>query len=78
MTGDHGRMADTHGNYTHRSTRTAGNDPVEGADPGGTRSTHPGQPNKQGPAAKDPAVEQHVGSGDRNPVRETRGRKGSI
>lgn len=45
--------------------RTAGNDPVEGADPGGTRSTKPGNPDKSGPA-KPEKVEQKVVSGDRN------------
>lgn len=45
--------------------RTAGNDPVEGADPGGTHSTKPGNPDKRGPA-KPGRVEQDVVSGDRN------------
>jgi hypothetical protein len=67
-----------HENHQHRSTRTAGNDPVAGADPGGTRSTHPGQPDKRGAPAVESAVTQHVSSGDRNPARETRGRKGSV
>ena len=31
------------------STRTTGNDPVEGIDPGGTRPTKPGNPDKGGP-----------------------------
>lgn len=45
--------------------RTAGNDPVEGADPGGTRSTKPGNPDKSGKARPE-RVEQAVESGDRN------------
>jgi hypothetical protein len=45
--------------------RTAGNDPVEGADPGGTHSTKPGNPDKSG-AAKPGRVAQTVESGDRN------------
>ena len=45
------------------STRTTGNDPVEGVDPGGTRPTRPGHPGKDGA----PATEQTVESGDRNP-----------
>ena len=45
-----------------QSTRTTGNDPVEGLDPGGTRSTRPGK-RKDGTA---PKVEQAVRSGDEN------------
>jgi hypothetical protein len=45
--------------------RTAGNDPVEGADPGGTRSTKPGNPDKTGKARPE-KVRQTVVSGDRN------------
>lgn len=47
------------------SKRVTGNDPAEGADPGGTRPTRPGNPDKQGPA-KPARVEQTVESGDRN------------
>ncbi|MBV9655477.1 MAG: hypothetical protein JOZ42_13035 [Acetobacteraceae bacterium] len=46
-----------------QSTRTTGNDPVEGVDPGGTRPTKAGQPGKDGGRA----TEQTVESGDRNP-----------
>lgn len=49
------------------STRTTGGDPVEGADPGGTHSTKPGNPDKSGtsrPAHVDDG--QTVVSGDRN------------
>ena len=46
-----------------RSTRTTGNDPVEGLDPGGTRSTRPGRRDKQA----DKQVTHTVTSGDRNP-----------
>jgi len=46
------------------STRTTGNDP---ADPGGTHSTKPGNPDKKGPARPAKVGEgQHVVSGDRN------------
>ena len=45
--------------------RTTGNDPIEGADPGGTHSTKPGNPDKSGPARPD-QVKQEVVSGDRN------------
>jgi hypothetical protein len=49
------------------SSRTTGNDLIEGIDPGGTRPTHPGNPDKTGSASeKKPTVEQHVESGDRN------------
>ena len=47
------------------STRTSGNDPIEGADPGGTHSTKPGNPDKSGPA-KPASVQQDVTSGDNN------------
>ncbi len=44
---------------------TTGNDPIEGADPGGTHSTKPGNPDKSGPAKPD-QVNQTVVSGDNN------------
>ncbi len=46
------------------TTRTSGNDPIEGADPGGTHSTVPGNPDKTG-AARPASVKQVVESGDR-------------
>jgi len=53
------------------SNRTTGNDPVEGADPGGTRSTKPGNPDKSGPAKPEHVRDgQQVVSGDRNNGRE--------
>ena len=56
---------------TNQSTRTTGNDPAEGADPGGTRSTKPGNPDKSGPARPERVTEgQHVVSGDRNTGRD--------
>jgi hypothetical protein len=58
--------------YTQTSTRTAGGDPVEGADPGGTRSTKPGQRDKSAPKATDPKTRQDVTTGDRNTQRESR------
>ena len=48
------------------STKTTGGDPVSGVNPGGSRSTKPGNPDKTTPAAKAPTVEQDVVSGDRN------------
>ncbi len=47
------------------STRGTGNDPIEGADPGGTHSTKPGNPDKSG-AAQPTAVKQTIVSGDAN------------
>ena len=49
------------------STRTTGNDAIEGVDPGGTRPTKPGNPDKGG-AAKPAEVskEQTVKSGNQN------------
>ncbi len=44
-----------------QSSRTTGNDPVEGLDPGGTRSTRPGKRDATGPK-----TEQRVQSGDEN------------
>jgi hypothetical protein len=58
--------------FVHSSNKTAGGDPMEGADPGGTRSTKPGQPNKSSPKAQDPKVQQTVTSGDRNTKTEAR------
>jgi hypothetical protein len=53
------------------STRTTGNDPAEAADPGGTRSTKPGNPNKSGPPkSRRVDAEQSTVSGDRNTGRE--------
>ena len=45
--------------------RTTGGDPLAGADPGGTRSTKPGNPDKSGPAKPEEVGENRV-SGDRN------------
>ena len=46
------------------TTRTTGNDPVEGLDPGGTRSTRPGSTGQA--ATGGPSVAPKVSSGDRN------------
>ena len=51
------------------SVRTTGNDPVEGADPGGSRSTHPGQEDKTNSGKQERTTEQPVVSGDRNTSR---------
>jgi hypothetical protein len=59
--------------FTNSSSRTTGNDPIEGIDPGGTHSTKPGQADKSAPKAADPKVTQTVQSGDRNSWRESRG-----
>ena len=45
--------------------RTTGGDAIEGADPGGTRSTKPGNPDKSGTAKPEDVGERRV-SGDRN------------
>jgi hypothetical protein len=58
--------------FTQSSSRTTGGDPIEGVDPGGTRSTKPGQPDKSAPKKPDAKVEQSVESGDRNSTRESR------
>jgi hypothetical protein len=65
-------MQDEPPRHTRTSTRTAGNDPVEGADPGGTRSTKPGNPDKSRSRQKDPKTTQTVVSGDRNTSAESR------
>ncbi len=47
--------------------RMTGNEPSEGADPGGTHSTKPGNPDKKGPPRPSKVGEgEHVISGDRN------------
>ncbi len=57
------------------STHTTGNDPVEGIDPGGTRPTKPGNPDKSG-VAKPSEVrkDQTVVSGDQNEPEDKRAR----
>ncbi len=46
-------------------TRTTGGDPAEGADPGGTHSTKPGNPDKSGAARPEHVRDgQQVESGD--------------
>jgi hypothetical protein len=50
-----------------QSTRTTGNDAIEGVDPGGTRPTKPGNPDKSGPAKPSKvSEEQTVKSGNQN------------
>lgn len=66
------RMASTPKTYDQRSTHTTGNDPISGVDPGGTRSTRPGQRDKTAPPDPKPEADQHVSTGDRNPTRESR------
>ena len=60
---------------TVASDHTTGNQPIEGIDPGGTRPTKPGNPDKSGPA-KPEAVsrEQTVVSGDENMPESERAR----
>jgi hypothetical protein len=65
-------MQDEPPRHTRSSTRTTGNDPVEGADPGGTRGTKPGNADKSRPGQKDPRATQTVVSGDRNARTESR------
>ncbi len=60
---------------TQPSTRTTGNDPLEGIDPGGTRPTKPGNPDKSGAAKpKDVGAEQTIVSGDQNNPADERAR----
>ena len=56
--------------HTHDSSRTTGNEPIEEIDPGGTRSTKPGQRGNSDDEA--PKVRQRVTSGDRNTWRDSR------
>jgi hypothetical protein len=56
---------------TSGSTRITGNEPAEAADPGGTRGTKPGNPDKSGPPKpRRVTEEQKIVSGDRNTGRE--------
>ncbi len=49
------------------STRITGNEPAEAADPGGTHSTKPGNPDKSGPSKPENVTrDQRIVSGDRN------------
>ena len=48
------------------SSRTTGDDPIEGVDPGGTHSTKPGNPDKSTGSSKGTKIGQTVESGDRN------------
>ncbi len=48
------------------SSKTTGGDPVSGVDPGGTRSTKPGNPDKTAAKPEGAKSEQAVVSGDRN------------
>ncbi len=57
------------------STHTTGNDPLEGIDPGGTRPTKPGNPDKSGPAKpENVSKEQTVVSGNQNQPANERAR----
>ena len=57
------------------STHTTGNDPIEGLDPGGTRPTKPGNPDKSGPAKPaNVSKDQTVVSGDQNQPADKRAR----
>ena len=68
-------MAEKQPTYDHTSTRTTGNEPIEAVDPGGTRSTKPGQRDKTQQKAEDPVTHHRVSSGDRNTWREARSPK---
>lgn len=59
--------------FTHESSRTTGNEPIEAVDPGGTRSTKPDQHHPDKPGDQEPKMRQRVTSGDRNTWREPRG-----
>ena len=57
------------------SDHGTGNDPIEGVDPGGTRPTKPGNPDKSGPAKPaEVSREQNVVSGDQNDPASERAR----
>ncbi len=59
----------------HSSTRGTGNDPLEGVDPGGTRPTKPGNPDKGGPARPaEVGRDQTIVSGDQNDPKSERAR----
>ncbi len=59
----------------NQSTHTTGNDPIEGVDPGGTRPTKPGNPDKKGkPNPVQVSKEQTVVSGDQNQPANERAR----
>lgn len=49
-----------------RSSRTTGNDPVEGVDPGGTRSTRPGKRKGEADTEATRTTHQTVTTGDEN------------
>ena len=60
---------------TEPSTRSTGNEPAEGADPGGTRPTKPGNPDKGGPPKPaDVRDGQTIVSGDQNQPADKRAR----
>lgn len=49
------------------STRTTGNDPLSGVDPGGTRPTKPGNPDKSGGAQPgEVSKDQTIKTGNQN------------
>jgi hypothetical protein len=56
----------------HASTRTTGGDSIEGVDPGGTRSTKPGQADKSAPKARAQKADQIVTTGNRNDMNGSR------
>lgn len=56
--------------HHHASSRTTGNDPVEGASPGGTHAPSANQGDKRDSSEKH--VDHAVKSGDRNVWRESR------
>ena len=60
---------------TNPSTRTTGNDPIEGVDPGGTRPTKPGNPDTSGEAKPENVSKQQTAvSGDQNQPADERAR----
>jgi hypothetical protein len=68
----HDTMSTKRETFTHESSRTTGNEPIEAIDPGGTRSTKPGQRHPDKSDDQEPKVRQRVASGDRNTWREPR------
>ena len=59
-------MQDEPSRHARSSAHTTGNDPIDGVDAGGTRSTKPGNSDKSQPRQQNPRVSQTIVSGGRN------------
>ena len=58
--------------FTHESSRTTGNEPIEAIDPGGTRGTKVAQTHRDRPDGKESKMRQRISSGDRNTMPASR------